>query len=63
MATWSFGNSHIISFDSHSSPNKRLGEINGEVLLLFLFGRCGNRVPKEVKDLLRVTKLVSESSA
>lgn len=44
--------SHIISFDFYN-PNK----INGAVLLLFLFGRCRNRVPQEVKDLAEVTEL------
>lgn len=50
--------SHIISYDSHNNPSK----VNGEVLLLFLFGRCGNRVPKEGEDLARITELVYESS-
>lgn len=50
--------SHIISYDSHNNPSK----INDEVLLLFLFGRCGNRVPKEGEDLARITELVHESS-
>ena len=50
----------MFPFDSYNSPNK----INVEVLLLlFHLGRCGDGVPKEVKNLPRVTKLGSESSA
>jgi len=48
----------LFLFDSHNNPS----EINGEVLFLFLFGRCGHRVPREIQDLAKVTELVSERS-
>jgi hypothetical protein len=42
----------------HNNPNK----IKDEELLLLPFGSCGNWVPKEVKVLATVTKLMRDSS-